>query len=108
MRRSTGLARLNRSFERRIRRLEVVANGIVGKSGHEIDRAVAFITIESLAAWSGFVREFYLACAFLHPKTIGGQHVSHQAAAIVDERHALLHSISVLKGKVLTASRIAP
>lgn len=108
MRRRTCLKRLNRSFTHRIRQLEGVANDIVGKNGHDIDRAIAFITIESLSAWSGFAREFYLACAFLHPKTIGGQHVSHLGVAIVDERLALIHSISVLKGRTVTAPRITP
>jgi hypothetical protein len=107
MRRRTCLERLNRSFTRRIRQLEVVANQIAGKNGHDIDRALSFVTIEALSAWSGFAREFYLSCAFLGPRTIGGQHVSHHNAAIVDERLALLHSIFVLKGKTLTTPRIA-
>jgi hypothetical protein len=107
MRKRTCLDRLNRSFTRRIAQLEAVADQIAGKSGHDIDRAVAFVTIEALSAWSGFAREFYLSCAFLHPKTMGGQHVSHHNASIVDERLALLHSISELKGKTLTTVRIA-
>jgi hypothetical protein len=107
MRRRTSLDSLNHSFTRRIRQLESVAQQIAGRNGHDIDRAVAFVTIEALSAWSGFTREFYLSCAFLHPKTIGGQHVTHRDTSIVNERLALLHSIAELKGKTLTAARIA-
>jgi hypothetical protein len=88
--------------------LEAIASKIAGRSGHDIDRTLAFVTIEALTAWSGFAREFYLSCAFLRPKTMGGQHVSHHNTAIVNERLALLHSIAVLKGRTLTAARIAP
>jgi hypothetical protein len=108
MRRRTSLERLNGSFVHRIRQLEVVANSVAGKSGHDIDRAVAFVAIESLSAWSGFVREFYLSCAFLHPKTIGGQHVSHRNMAITDEYLALHHSVLIMKGRSISAPRIAP
>lgn len=86
----------------------MVAGQVAGKTGTDIDRAVAFVTIEAQSAWSGFAREFYLSCAFLHPKTIGGKHVSHSDPTIVNERLALLHSIHVLKGKNLTTPKIAP
>jgi hypothetical protein len=88
--------------------LEVVANGAAGKVGHDIDRAVSFVAIESLSAWAGFAREFYLSCAFLQPKTINGHHVSHQDSTVTDEYLALLHSIFVLKGRSISAPRIAP
>lgn len=108
MRRRTSLERLNRSFVHRISQLEFVANGVAGKEGRDIDRAVAFLVIESLSAWSGFAREFYLSCAFLNPKTITGHHVNHQVAVIKDERLALIHSIRILKGKSTSSPRIAP
>jgi hypothetical protein len=108
MRRRTCLDRLNRSFTRRITQLEVVANNVVGKSGHDVDRAIAFLAIESLTAWSSFAREFYLSCAFLYPKTMSGQHVSHQNTSITDEYMALNHSILIIKGKPVSAPRIAP
>jgi hypothetical protein len=108
MRKRTCLDRLNRSFAHRVRQLEVVANGTAGKSGHDIDRALTFVTIEALSAWSGFAREFYLSCAYLRPKTISGCHVSHKNTAIVDERLSLIHSIQVLKGKVVTSQKITP
>jgi hypothetical protein len=105
MRRRTCLDRLNRSFTHRILRLEAVANQVAGKVGHDIDRALAFLTIEALTSWSNFTREFYLSCPFAYPKTIGGQHVSHNDSTIVDERHALLRSILVLKGNGHSYSR---
>jgi hypothetical protein len=107
MRRRTCLNRLNESFARRTIRLEAIAAQIAGKAGHDIDRAIAFVTIESLSAWSGFSREFYLSCAFLYPKTIGGRHVAHKQANIVGERDALVHSIQRLKG-ITARGRIAP
>lgn len=106
MRYRTCLGRLNHSFARRISRLEGVATLIAGKSGHDIDRAVAFVVIEALSAWSGFAREFYLSCAFLYPKTISGPHVSHNDASIVSERAALVRSILELKGKSVTGATI--
>jgi hypothetical protein len=108
VRRRTCLNRLNRSFTRRIRQLESIAAQVAGKSGQDIDRAVAFVTIESLSAWAGFTREFYLSCVLLQPKTISGAHVFHNVSSIVDERSALIHSITVLKGLPSRAIRIAP
>ncbi|HLG89222.1 MAG TPA: hypothetical protein VKZ79_18735 [Alphaproteobacteria bacterium] len=108
MRRRTCLKRLNRAFVGRIRQLEAVAMEIVGKNGHDIDRAIAFIAIESGSAWSGFVREFYLSCAFLCPKTISGSHVTHTKPNITNERQALIHSIGELKGKRHGSAQIYP
>lgn len=108
MRRRTCLERLNHSFARRVSYLELIASDVSGKSGHDIDLALGFLTIEALTAWSNFAREFYLSCAYLYPKTIGGQHVSHANATIIDERQALIHSIFVLKGKVFAGPRITP
>src|SRR5207237_1032822 len=105
MRRRTSLERLHKSFAHRIGQLEVVANGVAGKNGHDIDRAIAFVAIESLSAWSSFTREFYLSCAFLNPKTITGSHVSHHDTTITDEYLALIHSILILKGKSISAPR---
>jgi hypothetical protein len=98
MRRRTCLVRLNESFSRRILRLEGVAAQIAGKTGHDIERYLTFVAIESLSTWSNFVREFYLSCVLAYPKRIRGGHVSHQHAAINDERLALLRSILVLRG----------
>src|SRR6266481_6251368 len=108
MRRRTCLERLNRSFAGRITQLQFIANKIAGKRGDDVDCALAFVTIEAQTAWVGFAREFYLSCAFLHPKTIAGQRVSHHNPSIIDEYRALLYSISALKGKVWAASRIPP
>ena len=108
MRRRTCLARLNKSFARRISKLEAVAFRISGRSGHDVDQALSFVLIETLTAWSNFVREFYLSCAFLNPKTISGQHVVHANGAVVNERDALIHSILILRAKTITKPRITP
>lgn len=97
MRRLTCLARLSRSFGGRIHRLEYIAASTAGNSGPNVDRAVAFITIEAQTTWANFSREFYLSCALLSPKTIAGRRVFHTTSNILDERHALLRSIQVLK-----------
>jgi hypothetical protein len=87
MRRLTCLARLSRTFGARIHRLEYIAASTARNSGPNVDRAVAFITIEAQTTWSNFSREFYLSCALLSPKTIAGGRVFHTTSGILDERH---------------------
>lgn len=97
MRRLTCLVRLSRTFRARIHRLEYIAASMARNSGPNVDRAVAFVTIEAQTTWANFSREFYLSCALLSPKTIAGGRVFHTTSGIFDERHALLRSIQVLK-----------
>ena len=97
MRKLTCLARLNRMFDARIRRLEFIAASAARRSDSSVDRLIAFVTIEALTTWSNFSREFYLSCALLSPKTISGRRVSHTTSGISNERQALLRSIQVLK-----------
>jgi hypothetical protein len=73
-----------------------------------VDRALSFVLMEALTTWSNFVREFYLSCAFLHPKTISGSHVSHIETSIRNERDALVHAIQVLKGRRISKPTIGP
>jgi hypothetical protein len=115
MRKRSSLGRLNKSLVHRIRYLESLAATIAGGHDHAADRALSFISIEALATWSAFVREFYLSCALLRPRTIGGQVVRHRGASIGTEKDALLHSIMVLKGpsspsyrSAANSPRIAP
>jgi hypothetical protein len=108
MRRFTCLTRMNKAFGGRLNQLDQIAQSVSDTRGHDADRAVAFVTIEAMTAWSNFAREFYLACAFLRPKTISGKRVHHANPSINDEREALIHSIAVLKGKTITAPRILP
>jgi hypothetical protein len=89
-------------------RLESLLAPVTGKHDAEADRVVSHVIINAMSAWAGFAREYYLSCAIARPKTMLGNRVSHSLSTITDERLALLHSISVLKGKTLTATRIAP
>jgi hypothetical protein len=108
MRRQTCLYRLNRSLQKRINRLEAIAGPVVGKDGSDIDRAVSFTLVELMTSWSNFVREFYLSCATLAPKTISGSRVTHSKTGLNNERDALIFAIAVLKAKTITKPRIAP
>lgn len=52
-----------------------------------------------MSAWTTFAREFYLSCAYLSPKTMLGNRVSHsESHVLLSERDSLLRSIQALRG----------
>lgn len=96
MRRQRSLSKLQQSFDFRIRRLETLCASI--KPGlKETDRYVSYAALESLNAWTCFVREFYLSCGVLQARTITGVVAAPTNLSLADERQAILHAIGLLR-----------
>ena len=94
--RSKSLHALHDGLDRRLLRLQKVASG-TDWAGVPLDRRIAYATIESLSVWSSFAREYYLSCAWLTARCIGGARVFPGIMPFNSERDAILFAISVLK-----------
>lgn len=98
MRRSSRLVTLRDALWRRNDRLSAIATGAIDRTDASARRAAAFVAIEAYNTWVNFEREFYLSCAFLKPKQIGGSRVTHSAKRVRDEQSAIRHAIPIAKG----------
>ena len=96
MRRVTYLPRLQRQATKRLMRLSLLIDPSLHLDGFELDRRIAFVTIEAANIWDGFCRSFYLSCAL-------GTH-DHSGSRIVgktrfrNEDQALAYAISLVSG----------
>lgn len=103
---SPSLKKLQLAFDRRMVRLERII--ITNNPGSEtFGRNLAYVTIESLNAWSVFCRNLYLSCAWLQAKTINGSLAKPSVISFTAERDAILHAISVLKPGPIYARALA-
>jgi hypothetical protein len=105
VRRSRDLTKFRDAFWRRTDRLSNFASSIAGETDPMARRATSFITIEAYNAWVNFEREFYLSCAYLRPRQIGGGRVRHMSRSVTDEQSAIRHAIPVAKGRRATVPR---
>ena len=98
MRRSQSLANLRDAMWRRSDRLSALASSVIGQSDAVARRVAAFVAVEAYTGWVNFEREFYLSCAYLKAKQLGGARVTHASKYVRDEQSALRHAIPVAKG----------
>lgn len=96
MRRVAYLPKLQRRAERRLISLSLSLDPSLRFDPLELDRRVAFATIEAANIWNGFCRSFYLSCAL-------GTHGSDGAKIVGrcrfhGEDQALAYAISLVSG----------
>lgn len=104
--RSPSLTKLQKSFDKRIQRLEKLTIPPPGGL-YPTDRHVSYVIIEALSAWSAFMREYYLSCAWLKAKTLRGNFARPTGITFTSERDAILFAISKLKPPTVLARATA-
>lgn len=112
MRRRRSLERMRDAAVGRTQRLREIAERIAGQKDEASSRLASYLAIEAYTTWVNFSREFYLACAYLRPRSVNGITIENSACNIVDEESALRDAIPRARGsnaKVPAAGiKIAP
>jgi len=86
----------------RVTKLSGIAASTAKMGTPDRDRELAFVSIETLAAWSTFVRCYYLSCCLGATTTSG--HVVTTATAFPTAADAIRYAALHLKGKRLKAT----
>lgn len=99
--RTRHLGELALQLRRRTTKLMPLVRSIGSPADHEVDRRVAYVTIELLNAWSSFTRSFYISSA-LRAYTTGGARINVTKPGIVTSEDAVTLATRTLKNKKAT------
>lgn len=88
------LEKLRRVARTRIARLRSVVSVLRLPTAPESDRAMAWVTIEALNLWAGFLRAYYLSAA-THARTTSGTRITLSRASFSDIQAALRFAVQV-------------
>ncbi len=86
------LGKLGRAAEGRLSRLRGVAAMLSMPADASADRSSAWLAVESLNLWAGFVRSYYLSGA-IRSRTRSGSPVFFVAVTFPDARAAIKHAV---------------
>lgn len=96
--RAPNLDQLATQLRRRTARLIPLVRTVRSPADHEIDRRVAYVTIELLNAWSSFARAFFISSA-LRARTASGTPVTVMTRGIATPEDAIAIAMRRLKNK---------
>jgi hypothetical protein len=90
------LAKLNRAAKKRIAKLRSHVSHFSAPPTAEQDRIIAWVVIETLNLWAGFLRAYYLSGAIGTRTSLGGR-VIYKAVTLPNSRAAIVHAIRTVK-----------
>lgn len=96
--RAPNLDQLATQLRRRTAKLVLLVRSARSPADHEVDRCVAYATIEVLNAWSSFTRAFFISSA-LRARTATGVRVMITAPGIATAQDALAVAMRKLRNK---------
>ena len=95
------LEKLNRAAKKRIKKLRSHVSHFSAPTTTEQDRMIAWVVVETLNLWAGFLRAYYLSGAIGTRTSLGGR-VTYKSVTFANSSAAILHAIRVVKNPLFS------
>lgn len=100
------LEKLNRAASKRITKLRSLVSPLSLPAAPGQDRIIAWVVIETLNLWAGFLRAYYLSGAIGTRTSIGGR-VTFKSVAFPNAKAAIIHAIRAVKNAKFNNSYVS-